>query len=112
MEAIYESDRGPRRAIGPVQQRYGVKSPQFDSLFHVMQAQDARKQARVEAIIAQYDWPGASLVGRTGCLAAFLVVQHSDLAAMQNYLPAIRQEAAKGGLAKANLAAMEDRVLV
>lgn len=112
LEAIYEADQGTRRAIGPTQQRYGAKSPQLDSLFKQMQTQDARNEARVKAIIAQYGWPGASLVGRTGCMAAFLVVQHSDLAAIQQYLPAIRQEAAKGGLSKANLALMEDRVLV
>ena len=112
LEAMYETDQGTRRAIGPLQQRYGQKSPQLDSLFRRMQTQDAQNEARVDAIITQYGWPGARLVGRTGSMAAFLVVQHSNLAAIQKYLPLIREETRKGGLAPQNLALMEDRVLV
>ncbi|WP_375418998.1 DUF6624 domain-containing protein [uncultured Hymenobacter sp.] len=112
LEAIYESDQGSRRAIGPLQQRYGPKSPQLDSLFEKMRAQDAQNEARVKAMIEQYGWPGASLVGRTGSMAAFLVIQHSNLATIQKFLPLIREETAKGGLARQNLALMEDRVLV
>ena len=112
LEAMYETDQGTRRAMGPLQQRYGPKSPQLDSLFRRMQTQDAHNEARVEAIIAQHGWPGARLVGRTGSMAAFLVVQHSNLAAIQQYLPLIREETRTGGLAPQNLALMEDRVLV
>ena len=112
LEAMYETDQGTRQAVGPLQRRYGQQSPQLDSLFRRMQTQDAQNEARVEAIITQYGWPGARLVGRTGSMAAFLVVQHSNLAAIQKYLPLIREEARKGGLAPQNLALMEDRVLV
>jgi len=112
LEAIYETDQGTRRAMGPLQRRYGQQSPQLDSLFQRMQTQDAQNEARVEAIITQYGWPGARLVGRTGSMAAFLVVQHSNLAAIQKYLPLIREETRQGGLAPQNLALMEDRVLV
>ena len=112
LQAIYESDQASRRAIGPVQQRYGAKSTQSDSLFHGMQEQDAKNEARVKAVIEQYGWPGAKLVGRSGSMAAFLVIQHSDLVTIQKYLPLIRQETAKGGLDKRNLVLMEDRVLV
>ncbi len=112
LEAIYETDQGSRRAIGPLQRLYGQKSPQLDSLFQQMQVHDAQNEARVKAIIEQYGWPGASLVGRTGSMAAFLVIQHSDLASIQKYLPLIREETKKGGLATQNLALMEDRVLV
>ena len=62
-------------------------------------------------MIDKYGWPGNSLVGRSGSLTAFLVIQHSNLATMQKYLPLMRQAAAKGELAKQNLALVEDRVL-
>lgn len=45
-------------------------------------------------------------------MAAFLVVQHANLATIQRYLPLIRAETKQGGLAPQNLALMEDRVLV
>ena len=112
LAAMHESDQGPRRAIGLIQQRYGAKSPQFDSLYQQMQLHDAQNVARVKAIMAQYGWPGASLVGRGGSTTAFLVIQHADLATIQHYLPLIRQATAKGELDKQSLALMEDRVLM
>lgn len=108
---IMESDQGLRRQIAPTQEKYGLKSPQLDSLWRQMQRADARNLPRVTAIIDQYGWPGNSLVGRSGSLTAFLVIQHSNLATMQKYLPLMRQAAAKGELAKQNLALVEDRVL-
>ena len=108
---IMESDQGLRRQIGPTQQKYGFKSPQMDSLFHQMQRADGRNLPRVTAIIAKYGWPGKSVVGSSGSLTAFLVIQHSNLATMRKYLPLMRQAAAQGELAKQNLALLEDRVL-
>ena len=112
LAAMRESDQGPRRAIGPTQQRYGAKSPQLDSLYQQMQLHDAQNEARVKAIVAQYGWPGTSLVGRGGSTTAFLVIQHADLATIQQYLPLIRQATARGELDKQSLALMEDRVLM
>lgn len=108
---ILESDQGLRRQIAPTQQKYGLKSPEMDSLWRQMQRADARNLPRVTAMIDKYGWPGNSLVGRSGSLAAFLVIQHSTLATMQKYLPQMRQAAAKGEMAKQNLALVEDRVL-
>ena len=108
---ILESDQGLRREIGPTQEKFGFRSPQMDSLLHQMQRADARNLPRVTAMIDQYGWPGKSLVGRSGSLAAFLVIQHSDLATMQKYLPLMRQAVAQGELEKQNLALVEDRVL-
>ncbi len=108
---ILESDQALRRQIDPMEKKYGLKSPEMDSLWRRMQRIDARNLTRVTAIIDKYGWPGNSLVGRSGSLAAFLVIQHSDLATMQKYLPLMRQAAAKGELAKQSLALVEDRVL-
>ncbi|QKG58857.1 hypothetical protein GKZ68_05815 [Hymenobacter sp. BRD128] len=108
---ILESDQGLRRQIAPTEEKYGSKSPQMDSLWRQMQRADARNLPRVMAIIDKYGWPGTSLVGRSGSLAAFLVIQHSNLATMQKYLPVMRTAAAKGEMAKQNLALVEDRVL-
>jgi hypothetical protein len=112
LAAIHESDQGPRRAMGPMQQRYKHGGPQLDSLYQQMRLHDTQNEARVKAIIAQYGWPGTSLVGRAGSSTAFLVLQHSNLATIQEYLPLIREAAAKGELPKSDLALMEDRVLI
>lgn len=111
LDEIMESDQGLRRQIAPTQRKYGFKSPQMDSLIRQMQRADAHNLPRVTAIIDKYGWPGKTLVGSSGSLTAFLVIQHSNLATMQKYLPLMRQAAAKGELAKQNLALVEDRVL-
>ena len=111
LAAILESDQALRRQLRPTQQKFGAKSPQMDSLFQQMKRADDRNLPRVTAIIDQYGWPGKSLVGDDGSLAAFLVIQHSNLATMQRYLPAMRQAAASGEMLKQNLALVEDRVL-
>ncbi|HET9503843.1 MAG TPA: DUF6624 domain-containing protein [Hymenobacter sp.] len=111
LTSILESDQSLRRQIAPTQQKYGPKSPQMDSLWKQMQRADARNLPRVTDIIDQYGWPGKRLVGRSGSLAAFFVIQHSNLATMQKYLPLMRVAAAKGELEKQNLVLLEDRVL-
>jgi hypothetical protein len=108
---IYTADQGIRRKIGPTQKQYGFKSPQMDSLWAEMRRIDDRNLPRVTAMIDQYGWPGNSLVGSSGSSTAFLVIQHSNLATMQKYLPLMRQAAAKGELSKSSLALVEDRIL-
>ncbi len=87
---ILESDQDLRRQVRPVQEKYGPNSPQMDSLGSQMHRVDERNLVRVKAIIDNYNWPGTRLVGRSASLAAFLVIQHSDLATMQKYLPLMR----------------------
>jgi len=108
---ILESDQGVRRRVGVIYRTYGAKSPQMDSLNQLILRTDARNLPRVTAIIDKYGWPSKRLTGSSGSLAAFLVIQHSNLATMQKYLPTMRAAAAKGELAKQNLALVEDRVL-
>ena len=108
---IRELDQGLRQQITPTEKKFGFKSPQLDSLWRQMQRTDARNLVRVTAIIDQYGWPGKSLVGRSGSVTVFLVIQHSDLTTMQKYLPLMRQATAKGEMEKQSLALVEDRVL-
>lgn len=42
-----------------------------------MRATDSANTERMRSILAQYGWPGKSLVGARGAQAAFLLVQHS-----------------------------------
>ena len=108
---ILESDQSVRRQVRATYRTYGARSPQMDSLNQLILRTDARNLPRVTAIIDKYGWPGQSLAGSSGSQAAFLVIQHSNLATMQKYLPTMRAAAAKGELTKQNLALVEDRVL-
>ena len=111
LEHIMASDQGVRMKIDSVQKNYGMKSPQWDNLMKEMQAIDDANTKRVTAIIDQHGWPGKSLVGRTGSLAAFLVIQHAENEVQEKYFPLMKAAAEKGELSKANLALLEDRIL-
>ena len=73
---------------------------------------DARNIVRLEEIITQHGWPGKSLVGEEASKAAFLILQHSDLTRQEKYLPLLKKAARKGDARPADVAMLEDRVLV
>lgn len=81
------------------------------SLVKAMQATDSVNQQRVYRILDERGWVGRALVGDAN-QAIWLVVQHSDLAHIQRYLPLFRQAAAQGELSREAVAMMEDRCLV
>ncbi|HEX8456398.1 MAG TPA: DUF6624 domain-containing protein [Pyrinomonadaceae bacterium] len=73
---------------------------------------DARNIARLEDIIKRHGWPGKSLVGEEASKAAFLILQHSDLRRQEKYLPLLKKAARKGDALPADVAMLEDRILV
>jgi uncharacterized protein DUF6624 len=73
---------------------------------------DARNMDRLEEIIRQYGWPGKGLVGEEASKAAFLILQHSNLTRQEKYLPLLKKAARKGDARPADVAMLEDRVLV
>jgi len=74
---------------------------------------DAARTLRLKAIVASQGWPTASLVGRDGVDAAWLLLQHSDDWAWQKtMLPVLEQAAAAGEIRRGDVALLTDRVLV
>ena len=112
LAAIYVTDQGTRSKMDSVQKNFTMQSPQWEALMADMKTTDERNTKRVVEMIEQHGWPGNNLVGRRGSTAAFLVIQHADAEIQRKYLPLMRKAAAKGELAKSELALLEDRVLV
>lgn len=77
-----------------------------------MQWIDSLNLIQVEAIIARYGWPGKDFVGNRGNTAVFLVIQHSNLATQEKYLPLLKKSVADSQSRPCDLALMEDRVLM
>jgi hypothetical protein len=73
-------------------------------------ALDSANVRRLEEIIARHGWPGRSLVGQDGSVAAFLVLQHADEATQERHLPLVRAAAQAGELLPSMAAMLEDRV--
>jgi len=89
----------------------GVRSPD-KAILARMQAIDTANTERMRAIIRLYNWPGPELVGRDGAEAAFLLVQHADLAFQKEMLPLVEKAYRSGGLSGQSYALLLDRVLV
>lgn len=71
---------------------------------------DTANATRVREIIDEHGWPGPALVGEDGTEAAFLIVQHADLALQQETLPLVRNAYENGTLSGQSLALLTDRV--
>jgi hypothetical protein len=73
---------------------------------------DSTNLVRIEAMIDKYGWPGIDFVGQAGNNTAFLVIQHADLATQEKYLPMLTRSVAEGRSSPADLAYLQDRVLM
>lgn len=73
---------------------------------------DQKNLKRLEEIVAKIGWPGKSLVGNEANVAAFLIIQHSELPTQEKYLPMLKEAATKGETRPADAAMLEDRVLM
>lgn len=73
---------------------------------------DSLNMIRVAAIIDSIGYPGKSLVGDTAYMAAFLVIQHSNLEYQEKYLPIIQDAANRKEIEWRYVAMMIDRIKV
>lgn len=74
---------------------------------------DAQNKKRMKEIIDQHGWPGASLVGKDGANAAWLLVQHADTdRPFQQKCLDLMKAMPTGEVEKKNIAYLTDRVLV
>jgi len=73
-----------------------------------------RHAARLAEIIAELGWPGASLVGKDGANAAWLIVQHADhdVIFQRRCLHLMEPLVNTGDVSKTDFAYLTDRVLV
>jgi hypothetical protein len=90
----------------------GQASDEFVAAVKRQEEIDARNIARLEQVIKHYGWPGKRLVGEEASKAAFLILQHSDLARQEKYLPLLKKAAKKRDALLADVAMLEDRILV
>ena len=73
---------------------------------------DSINLIRVSKIMDSIGYPGRSLVGDTAYLAAFYVIQHSNLKSQEYYLPIIKKAADLNEIEWRYVAMMIDRIKV
>ncbi len=113
LKAMRESDQLYRGKIVELQQAPEANAAELREVWKKQTEIDVRNMRRLEEIIAQYGWPGKSLVGeKGGSGAAFLVLQHATHEDRRKYLPLLREAVLKGDAKPQNLALVEDRFLL
>lgn len=110
LDKIYEDDQSHRREINAINEKYGWKSPQMDSIWKIIGLKDSLNLIEVKKILDTRGWLGADVVGGNGNSTLFLVIQHADQKTQEQYLPMMREAVAKGNAAASSLALLEDRV--
>ncbi len=110
LEAMHETDQAQRQQMAAVEREHGRDSPQIADLWKQQTASDTRNIARLETIIAEIGWPKRSVVGERAASAAFLILQHADLAYQKKYLALTRAAVAENEMRGSSLALLEDRV--
>jgi len=110
LDSIFTEDQMYRKQIADIDKKYGSNSKEMKNHWKIIQEKDSINLIKVKAILDKYGWLGADIVGGQGNTTLFLVIQHSDQATQEKYLPMMR-EAVKNGKAKgSSLALLEDRV--
>jgi len=71
---------------------------------------DSSNTVFIKKVFKEYGYPGKSLVGTPTNIAAWLVIQHSNI--ISEYIDIIKEAADKGELSKSYSAMMEDRMLM
>jgi hypothetical protein len=109
---MFETDQSVRGHMEEIRKNHGDSSVEMREAWKKQRPIDEANIARLVKIIETHGWPGRALAGEKGASAAFLVLQHADLAYQKKYLPLVRKAAAAGDLRTQSLALLEDRILV
>jgi hypothetical protein len=105
--AMVEKDQAVRRELIAA----GADRPSQALLEKVVFIDEANT-ARIREIVSEHGWPEAAMVGSDGCHAAFIIVQHADMATQEEMLPLVEASFRAGDLTGECFALLKDRVLM
>src|SRR4030095_3967706 len=92
--------------------KYGYQSPEMKEVQKKMTEQDSSDLQYVTSVIDKYGWISYDSIGYKANQALFLVIQHSDSATQEKYLPVLREAVKENKAFGHQLALLEDRVLI
>jgi hypothetical protein len=110
LDSIYREDQVYRKEQQEAHKKYGFTSKEYKDLDKIIHKKDSLNQVRVRAILDTYGWLGPEEIGVQGNRTLFLVIQHSNEATQEKYIPMMREAVKKGKASGSSLALMEDRL--
>ncbi len=107
LDTIFKADQdlikqNPGDVNSPEWKAWSKKSSQVDSINII----------KVTDIINKHGWLGEDVIGRSGSSTLWVVIQHSKLENQEKYLPIMKEAVLNGKARAAQLALLEDRILV
>lgn len=91
LDSIFKEDQRVRIQIDTIEKEYGWESSQMKAHLQLISRIDSINLIKVKQILDKYGWLGADVIGSNGNLTLFLIIQHSDLATQEKYLPMMRE---------------------
>lgn len=110
LDTIHTEDQKYRMQIEGLVSKYGQQSEEVQDLWKIIIEKDSLNLIKVKSILDKYGWLGPDEIGMQGNQTLFLVIQHSDLAIQQKYLPMMREAVKNKKASPSALALLEDRV--
>lgn len=107
---VYDEDQKYRNELDAIEKKYGLESIELKNHWNLINTKDSINLVKVTKILDEKGWLGTDIIGPEGNSTLFLVIQHSDLASQEKYLPMMRTAVLKGKANASNLALLEDRV--
>lgn len=112
LNTIYQSDQDIRHKFEEIEKKYKQDSKEFQTFGREWFKIDSVNTLKVTAILDKYGWLSADEIGSQGNTTLWLVIQHSDIKIQEKYLPMIRKALKDGKANPADVALLEDRILI
>lgn len=112
LDSIFYEDQVIRRKFQNVAMAKGWDSPEAKTLLPEMKLKDSLNLIAVQNFIDNYGWQSKEIIGQQGNSTLFLVIQHSDSATQEKYLPILRKAVKQKKANPADLALLVDRLSV
>lgn len=112
LDTIYQTDQGIRKKLMQAANAYGWDSKEAKTYLPQMRFIDSVNQIKTERFIDTHGWRGQDELGYQGNATLFLVIQHSDSAIQEKYIPLLREAVKQKKARPEDLALMEDRLSI
>ena len=110
LDQILIDDQAIRNQLTSVQQNYGVKSEQADSVLKIMATIDSINTQVVTEILDVNGWMSALEIGFDASNTLFLVIQHALPIIQEKYLPLLEKAKEEARFDPGSFAMLEDRI--
>lgn len=112
LDSIFYEDQDLRRQWNKAALRYGYDSQEEKAFWPEMNKKDSSNLIAITDFINKNGWQSKEVVGYNGNTTLFLVIQHSDSATQEKYLPILEKAVSQNKAEPAHLALMIDRLSV